>query len=51
VETHIEGTMDGDSFREYNLWSLMKRFKCMETLIRVTKFGDLNRGCNVRRHI
>ena len=33
METHIEGKMYGDSYRGYNVWSLILRVQSMETHI------------------
>jgi len=33
MEPHIVGTMYGDSFRGYNVWSIIWRVKLMETHI------------------
>ena len=35
METHIEGTMNRDSFKEYNVWRLIYLVQCMETHIEV----------------
>jgi len=60
METHIEGTMNrdsymgtryGDSYRRYNVWSIISRVQCKETHIEGTMFGDSYRGYNVWRLI
>jgi len=51
METHIEGTMYGDSYRSYNVWRIIERVQCMETHIEGTMYGDSYRGYNVWRHI
>jgi len=33
MEIHIEGTMYGDSYGGYNVWSLIWRVQRMETLL------------------
>jgi len=40
METHIEGTMYGDSYRGYNVWRLIKRVSRMENHIEGTMYGD-----------
>jgi len=40
METHIEGTMYGDSYTEYNIWSLIWRIQRMETHIEGAMYGD-----------
>jgi len=40
METSIEDTMHGDSFRGYNFWRHMLMLQCMETHIEVAKYGD-----------
>jgi len=44
METHIKGTMYGDSYSGYNVLRLIKRVKCMTTYIDVTMYGDSYRG-------
>jgi len=36
METNIEGTMNGDSYRGYNVWRLIYRVQCMENHIEGT---------------
>jgi len=47
METHIEGTMFGDSYRGYNVWRLREMVKYTETHIEGTVYGDSNIGYNV----
>jgi len=39
METHIEGTMYGDSYRGYNAWRVIERVQSMETQIEGTMYG------------
>jgi len=50
METQIEGTMCGDSYRGYNVWRLMK-VQFMEIHIERTKYGVPYSGYNVWRLI
>ena len=43
METHIEGTMYGDSYTGYNIWSLIWIVQGMETHIDFTMYGDTHR--------
>jgi len=40
METHIEGTMYGDSYRGYYVWILILMVSCMENNIEGTMYGD-----------
>ena len=60
METHIEGTMYGesymgtmygDSYRGYNVWRFILRVQCMETYIEGKMYGASYRRYNVWRHI
>jgi len=51
MEIHIEGTMCGDSYRGYNLWTFIYRVQSMDTHIEGTMYGDSFRGYNVWRLI
>ena len=51
METHVEVTMYGGSYRRYKVWRHIWRVKCMETHVDGKKFGELYRGYKVWRSI
>jgi len=51
METHINGTIYGASYRGKNVWRFIERVQCMETHIEDTMYGESYRGYNVWRLI
>jgi len=44
METYIEGTTYGNSYRGCNVWRLIYSLKCMDSHIGNTMYGDSYRG-------
>jgi len=51
METHIEDTMYGDTYRGYNEWRLIQKVQCMETHVEGAMYGNSYREYNVWRLI
>ena len=47
MKTHIEVTIYGDSYIGCNVWRVIQRVECMDSLIEGTMYGDVCRGYNV----
>jgi len=51
METHIEGTIYGDSYRGYNVWGFILRVQRMESIMQGTMYGESYSELNVWRLI
>jgi len=51
MDSHIEVTLFGDSYRGYNVWRILYRIQCMDTHVGVTQYGEIFRVYNVWRII
>jgi len=41
METHLEGTNNGGSYRGYNVWRPIKRVQCMQSHIGYKVLGQI----------
>jgi len=51
VDTHIEGSVYGASYRRCNVWRLIQREQCIENFIEGTMCRDSYKGYNIWRLI